>query len=146
MKNNWPAVVKEFRSIVLANVKLYGEHTPAKPSEGFMGYFKIQLKETDTFHPFDTDGELSRALDRMPERCNYRSCESYHAWKDGRCDIADALYAMLTEASELIEDHFGNAWNFPPVYKPPLRIDMPRDWTDYAESSVSRIIKAAKKA
>jgi hypothetical protein len=146
MKNNWPAVVKEFRSIVLANVKLYGAQNPKQVSKGFTEYFKIQLNQTDTFHPFDTDGELSRALDNMPERCNYRSCDSYHAWKDGRCDIADALYAMLTEASELIEYHFSDKWNFAPGAPLPARIDMPRDWTDYAESSVSRIIKAAKKA
>lgn len=144
MKYNWPAVVTEFRKIMLANVKLYSTHNPKKVSEGYTDYFKIQLFQTDTFHPFDTDGELSRALDMIPNRCNYRSCDSYRAWKDGRLDIADALYSMMTEVSELVEDHFSNAWNFAPGVKLPERIVMPTGWTDIADSSVARILKAAR--
>ena len=144
MKYNWPAVVTEFRKIMLANVNLYSTLDTKKVSEGYTEYFKIQLFETDTFHPFDTDGELSRALDMIPNRCNYRSLESYHAWKDGRIDIADALYSMMTEVSELVEDHFSNAWNFAPGVKLPERIVMPTGWTDIADSSVSRILKAAR--
>lgn len=144
MKYNWPAVVTEFRKIMLANVKLYSTLDTKKVSEGYTEYFKIQLFETDTFHPFDTDGELSRALDRMPVRCNYRSCDSYRAWKDGRSYIADALYSMMSEVSDLVEDHFSNVWNFPPGVKLPERIVMPKDWSDIADNSVARILKAAR--
>jgi hypothetical protein len=144
MKYNWPAVVTEFRKIMSSQVKLYSQRDDKNISEDFMEYFNTQLFETDTFHPFDTDGELSRAMDRMPARCDYRSIKSYWAFKDGKENIADALYSMMFEVSDLVEDHFSNVWNFAPGVKLPERIVMPKDWSDIADKSVARILKAAR--
>ena len=145
MKYNWPAVVKEFRAIVLENVKLYAVHGDPKVDPGLMEYFRMEMQQTDTFHPWDNDGQLSRALEKMPTSCNYRSCKSYWARKDGKESIGDALYEVLSEIGDSITYHFEDKWNFAPGFKLPEDVVMP-DWDRIiTDKIVNRIIKAAKK-
>lgn len=141
MKYNWPKIVDAFRGIVLSRVSFKGE-TPASEKD-FMGYMREMVRSTDTFHPFDTDGELSRALNKMPDRCNYRNLKSYWAWKHGREAVADALYDMLYEVDEKIKDHFSDKWNFAPGYVPPKEVvfNVDEDTTNL----VGQILSAARK-
>lgn len=64
----------------------------------FKEYFEFQLDETDTFHPFNTDG----ALTQMEQH---------------------DLFEMFCDVEEIIRDHFNDAWNFPPGYVKPKTID-----------------------
>lgn len=117
MKYNWSKVVDAFRDIVLANVSFEAD-TPAQKAD-FMGYMKEMVKETDTFHPFDSDHELSRALFMVPQRVDYRSVKSYRAWKRSREQVLDALFEMLCEVEDKIRDHFSDEWNFAPgMFRP----------------------------
>ncbi len=147
MKYNWPAVVKEYRKILVENVKFFDvdeETGLGTINKDFTGYFSIQVHQTDTFHPFNSDGELSRALDRMPVRCNYRSIKSYWEFKDGKDNIANAIYEMLSEAEDTINDHFADSWNFPPGYAAPDEIEFP-DWDRLVtDRLIARLIRAAK--
>ena len=80
------------------------------------------LLQTNTFHPWNSDGELGRALDRMPERCNYRSIKPYWANKEGRRAVGDACSEILTEMEDKIPDWFDDRWNHTPGYVKPLDI------------------------
>ena len=144
MKYNWPAVVKEFRTIMLENVQLYTKASDKTPSKALMDYLHFNTRETDNFHPWNTDGELSKALENMPLRCNYRSCHSYWAYKDGRDDIDQALYDVFDEMQEIIQEYFTNAWNFRPGFVLPEKIVF-SEWHEVlTERMLSRIIRAAK--
>jgi len=146
MKYSWSQVVDEFRTILIQNVSFVGQtelHTKT-----LNGYFAMTVRETDIFHPFNSDGELSRALDRMPKRCDYRSIKSYWAWKNGRMVVEDALFEMLQECMDDIRDHFMNGWNFPPGYRKPVEIKFGWDECDSQDlsgRSFARIVRAAQK-
>jgi hypothetical protein len=146
MKFNWPAVVDEFRVLLMENVQFTGidrEHTL-----DLIGYFRMTVRQTDTFHPFNTDRDLDIALRGLPERCDYRSVKRYWAWKNGRMQVEDAVYEMLMECKDTITDHFADPWNFPPGYRKPVDIKFVWDGCDMADVSgkaFSRIIRAAKR-
>ena len=145
MKTNWPAVVKEYRKILVENVKFFKVIDDfGTIDKSFTEYFRMTVHQTDNFHPWNSDGELSRALARMPIRCNYRSIKSYWAFKNGKENIANAIYEMLSEAEDIINDHFGDSWNFPPGYVAPDEIEFP-DWGYLiTDRMVARLIRAAK--
>jgi hypothetical protein len=145
MKTNWPAVVKEYRKILVENVKFFKVIDDfGTIDKSFTEYFRMTVHQTDNFHPWNSDGELSRALARMPIRCNYRSIKSYWAFKNGKENIANAIYEMLTEAEDIINDHFSDSWNFPPGYVAPDEIEFP-DWGYLiTDRMVARLIRAAK--
>jgi hypothetical protein len=142
MNYNWSPALKAFRATVLKNVKFLDAN--GKPDRNWTEYFEFEMRATDTFHPFDTDSELSEALKRIAPYCNYRSLELYWLYKDGRDMMSEAVYSMLTEVGELIEEYFSNKWNFAPGTNLPAKIVMPRDWSPIADKAVPSILKAAK--
>jgi hypothetical protein len=113
-----------------------------------MEHLRFTMVETDQFHPYGCDGELSRALNRMPDgRCNYRSVESYWAFKFGRDDLEEALYSLISDMGVAIEEYYAEPWNFQPGIGLPDRVVTTN--YDAAEKLnykklVSRILKAAK--
>lgn len=144
-KYNWAKAVGEFRKILIENVKLVGNNDAH--TADLAGYFRMMVKETDTFHPWNSDGELSRALDKLPKRCDYRSLRIYNEWKSARLDVEDAIYEMLEECSDQIRDHFADAWNFPPGYVKPKEIKIKWDNCDIsnvAGKSFPRIVRVAR--
>jgi len=147
MKYNWPAAIKELKKVVLEHTTIFvGRET--KPSRAWMEHLRFTMVETDQFHPYGCDGELSRALNRMPEgRCNYRSVESYWAFKFGRDDLEEALYSLISEMGCAIEEYYAEPHNFPPGASMPDRVvtttEDVANKLSYARL-VSRILKAAK--
>jgi hypothetical protein len=140
---SWPKVVDHIRSFTQNRVHFLG----ATPQEtlGFAAYFKEMLHQTDTFHPWNSDGELSRALDKMPKSCNYRSIKSYWANKEGRWTVEDACAEILTEMEDTIQDWFNNSWNHPPGYAKPLEITFDDDnWS--CEKLARQLIALCRKA
>jgi hypothetical protein len=137
MKFNWPAVVEEFRKIVQEGVSF----SKQDETDGF----HFELRQTDRFHPFDSDGELDRALQKMPKRCDYRSLKSYWAWKNGKYAIEEALDEMLYEVEDAIRDHYSNSWNFAPGFRLPKEINFAWEGRGATPRMVNRIIKAEKR-
>ena len=138
MKHNWAAVVQELRKLTFDSVAFKGDGKE---------YFRLQLFQTDTFHPFYTAAEedLDRALKNMPESVNYRNCNSYWAWKDGKLDLQDAIVDWLYEVECLIVDHFADAWNFAPGFRPEdikMTFTPPCDMVN--KRTVARIFRAAR--
>lgn len=146
MRFNWSAVINEFRKILCENVTIVGVNDTH--SKDLNGYFKMTVRETDRFHPWNSDGELSHALDKMPKRCDYRSIKSYWAWKNGRTTVEDALFEMLQECMDNIREHFEDSWNFSPGYRKPVEIKFSWDECDMQNlsgRSFARIIRAAQR-
>jgi len=134
MKYNWPAVVKELRTIVLENVKM-------KRNDGSIDlvateHFNLEMRETDTFHPWNSDGELSQALDKISEP----------ACKDDMYCVEDALDNIFEEMGMAIREHYSNHWNFAPGTHLPEDIRMPDCWDGIVPGEfITRVIEAAKK-
>lgn len=140
MKYNWAAVVQELRKVAVENITF--------PDRATKDYFHMMMFQTDTFHPFWTAGEeeLSIALGRMPSgRCNYRSCDSYWLWKDGKRDMADALFQWFWDVEDIVAEHFADKWNFPDDEQMSFKINFP-DWDALTNPRlVARVLKAARK-
>lgn len=141
MKYNWPAVVEEYRKVLIDSVSFVDEN--GKPNKDITEFFKLQVHETDTFHPFGTDKELDIALRMMPDRCNYRNPKSYWAWKHGKSRVGDAIFEMLEENREEIHEYFSEPWNFPPGYSKEFDIVF-KDLELLTEKSIGRILRAAR--
>jgi hypothetical protein len=137
IKYSWPRAVSELRKIVIENVKF------ALPAEA--ANFKLEMLQTDTFHPFDSDAEhlLSRALGNYPASCNYRSCESYWLNKDSKQELAEALRVWFEETNSRMDEYYGDAWNFAPGYTKPTYVCS--DWDTIADKVTARVLRAAKK-
>ena len=135
---NWPKVVQEFRKIAVENIKFEGAR-----AEALARRFNHTMFATDQFHPFDSDGELSKELNNIPRWPNYRSIDSYWDWKRGREWVRDALFNVFEEMECLIEEYYADCWNHPPGYVNPEKIVMP-NWEDVATKSFARIIRAAR--
>lgn len=139
MKSNWAAVVQELRKLTYESVAFKGAGKE---------YLRLHLFQTDTFHPFYTSAEedMDRALKNMPDgRCNYKSCDSYWAFKDGKQDLQDAIVDWLYEVECMVIDHFADAWNFAPGYNPKdieMKFTPPCDMVN--KRTVARILKAAR--
>lgn len=89
----WKDKVGLMRQTLKETVKFTGDSGPALKL-----YFDFELDETDTFHPFDTDG----ALTLMEE---------------------EDLFEMFCDVENIIRGHFDDAWNFPPGYVKPEGIE-----------------------
>ena len=76
--------------------------------------FRMLMRETDQFHPFDYDYDLDRAFNKMPVRCNYRNLTAYWAYKNARERCMDAMYDYLIAMEEVIRDYYSNPMNFEP--------------------------------
>lgn len=146
MEYNWPAVMKEFNKIVGENVLIFKDAKDKKPDPAWTADFRIQLFRCDSFHPYDSDNELSRALSRMPAgRRNYRSCDAYWEYAERKDDVLDAVYIMLEEAGDRIRAHYQEEWNFPPEIELPPKVVAPDDGTVLNERTlISRILRAAR--
>lgn len=136
MKYNWPKVIDEFRKIVKEGVSFVGPEHAAE--------FRFELRETDRFHPWNSDDMLDRALSRMPSRCDYRSLKSYWAWRDGRYAIENALDEMLFEVEEIIRDYYLEPRNFAPGYILPTEVCFAWESRGVTPRMVARILRAAK--
>ena len=143
MQYNWPKVVDLLRQFAQNRTKILGKGP--EDTLDFMGHLRLQMQHTDTFHPWNSDGELSRALDRMPKRCDYRSIKSYWAWKDGKERLADACYEVLCEMEETIEAHYMDSWNFAPGYHKPLAIEFTNSADDDAVKLARQILTLCRK-
>jgi hypothetical protein len=144
MQYNWPKVVELLRQFAQNRTKILG-NGPEQTLD-YMGHLRLQMQHTDTFHPWNSDGELSRAFDKMPKRCNYRSIKPYWAYKDGKERLADACYEVLCEMEELILEWFGDSWNHAPGYRAPKEIDFPSIIEDDAVKLARQIHSLCKKA
>lgn len=121
MQYSWPKALDIVKQFAQNRTKILGAY-PAETID-YMRYFANHLHNTDTFHPWDSDGELSRALDKMPKRCDYRSIKSYWAWKNGMMKVEDACFEILEEMEGITKDWFDDRWNHPPGYVKPLSIE-----------------------
>lgn len=120
MKFDWAKLVREMRIRMSEMVTFEGQdraHTL-----DLIGYFRMTIMETDTFHPFDNDRDLDRAFSRLPERCNYRSVDAYWHYKNARQEVISWMYDYFVAMETLIRDHFSNPMNFPPGYMPPKSV------------------------
>jgi len=142
MKYSWGKVYYELKKILVENVSFVGRD--ASHTADLARSFAFEVRETDRFHPYNSDGELSRALDRMPDRCNYRNIKSYWAFKNGKEYVADGLYAVLEEMEELVRDHYKDSWNFAPGYVKPVEIKFKVPAEDLADKVRARIMRVAR--
>ena len=138
MKYKWSNIVDEFKTLLWANLRFDNEEVKAR--------VKYLLLQTDVFHPWETDGELSRALDKLPSYCNYRSIEPYWAFKYGRDEVLDGLYAMFEESFDRMVEYMDTKWNFAPGDHDKVEIQLHSDWAIYTDKCFAKIRKAAKKA
>ena len=146
MKYNWPAAIKELKQIVLEHTVIHA-HKDQNP-KAWAEHLRHVMFDTDQFHPYGSDDELSRALNRMPDgRCNYSSVESYWLFKYGREGIADALYLLIVDMGSAIEEYYTDKWNFAPGTGLPDHIEridyITAEKLNYSKLT-TRILKAAK--
>jgi hypothetical protein len=142
MKYSWPAVVNELRNIMLKNTSF--KCATKQQEKDMQDYFRIMMFETDTFHPWNSDGMLSRALDKLPQRCDYRHVENYWKWKEGRLEVEEALECVFQEMEDTITEWFGNWMNHPPGYVAP-EVSMKRNYYNLATVYAGRIIGVGKR-
>ncbi len=147
MKYNWPKINEAFRAEVVKHVEFYSEDPNDSDlqvvDKDWKDHFAYYMRSTDTFHPFNSDGDLCRALERMPTRCNYRSIKSYWDFKEGKERILDALFDMCQEVDDLIRDYYSDRWNFEPGLKLPCEIET-TIWDNVVPMMMPKIMKAAK--
>lgn len=136
VSGNWAAVVKELRRVLGENVTF--------SSNEYLTHFNFENLETDSFHPFDDDAEyrMSRVLNSMPVRCDYRSCVSLHNWQDYRWQMEEAIVLWLEATEYLVRDYYGDSWNFFPGYRPPESIVF-ADWDQVSTKVFARVHRAA---
>lgn len=97
MNYDWSKVSKLLRTTLLNSLRV----DPAVEPD-----FRASLFETDQFHPFESDGDLSRAL-AQPDSANTDDL------------ILDAVHECLHEMARLVDAYYNDTWNFPPGYKRP---------------------------
>lgn len=148
MTFNWSAVVDAFNKIALDNVVF---EAPKDRQRDLHDYTKLAFQQAGTFHPWDTDGELSRALGLWPEgKCNYRNVESYWQFKrekeHAENEVFDSLCYVFEEIGERLSSHFANPWNFAPGTHLPTKVTGKVSWAELGTASaVRKILKASRK-
>ena len=98
----WAEVNTMLRNSFAASVQM-------EPKEHYE-YFLIELRETDTFHPWDSDGVL---------------CELTHNTDLSEVDedeLDAAAWECITEMTTRLEDWLYDVWNHPPGYKKPTKL------------------------
>ena len=68
-------------------------------------YMLIELMETDTFHPWDTDGQLCKLTEDLEGADQDR--------------LEEAAWQCICEMEERVHDWFADAWNHGPGYVKP---------------------------
>ena len=142
MKYNWPAIVDMLNTLMIDNTKILGA-TPAATID-LMQYYKLTMRATDTFHPFESEHTLSTALANMPNYCNYRNYRALASYKDRKEALLNALFDVLAEMEEITQNWFDDNWNHAPGYVKPLDIEF-SSWYKVVDKSFAKLIKAAKK-
>lgn len=142
MKYNWPAVVAFCRQLMLANTQISG--STSEESAELMWYYKSTMLQTDTFHPYNSDHVMDKALKDMPNYCNYRNCDALRHYKFCRDELLNALYEVLSDMQELTQEWFDDKWNHSPGYVKPTCIKF-GNWDKVVDVSFAKLIKAAKK-
>jgi len=106
MKYNWSHVRKVLHDTAIASMKTDNE------TRECARYLAI---ETDDFHPFDTDGDLQDALDRI-------KTEETDVHKIVRAleNVDESVEICVEEICDKIKEYFSNSWNHGPGYKPPV--------------------------
>lgn len=138
MKFSWSKLVHEMRVRMMELTVIEGhdrEHTM-----DLVGYFRMTMRETDTFHAFDHDFDLDRAFTRLPDRCNYRNLEKYRAYKASREELIGWVYDYFEAMAEIIRGHFSNPMNFPPGYRQPKSVTF-KDLDRGAEKCIPMTIR-----
>lgn len=77
---------------------------------GHAAYFRLELFETDTFHPWDTDGELCR----LTHNVNLAEADQE--------EITDAAWECLGEMEYKVEEWFQDRMNHTPSYTKPTKL------------------------
>jgi hypothetical protein len=121
VKFSWPTLVEEMRNTMVYATTFHGLNFHHE--QDLSAYFRMTMRQTDTFHAFDWDRDLDDAFARIPNYCNYRSCSAYHTYKRRREFVVDAVFGYLEAMKECIDAHFSDDWNFPPGYKKPTKIE-----------------------
>lgn len=101
----WAQVNQAMRDCFAACVKI----TPAE----YQDYFLFELKETDTFHPRDTDSwlcELTTDIDNADQD-----------------ELEEAAWQCLCEMEERVQDWFEDVWNHAPGYLKPEEVKIDAD-------------------
>jgi len=143
MKHNWPEVVGVINRFVAHRTKILAR----TPNETLWNsyYFRQHLFHTDVFHPIGSEGQVGRALSLMPKSCNYRSVKSYWAYKNGKEQLVDACYEILTEMEEAIQAWHSNVWNHGPNYQVPLEVTFDSEAEGDAVVLARQLIALCKK-
>jgi len=141
MKYNWPAVMKELKKILIENVKIFHREYDKNPSEAWINHLKAELSHTDRFHPVDCEQYLCKMLNRIPDRCNYRSVKSYWDYKHAKSSFFQEADNCLREMQEYVQDYYSTMWNFAPGTKVPEKIYISEFFSD---RTLARILRAAK--
>jgi hypothetical protein len=148
---NWPAVAEVLRKSMLENTKIifekYKNDDNDPLSQIFISAeehdFSFVMFQTDTFHPFATDGDLQRSLERMPIRREYRKLKPYWEYKNRKESVIDSIFQCLEEMKENIEEWYSNSMNHAPGYIRPQDIIYKVDLETLAEKMFSKIRTAA---
>ena len=107
----WTARVELARKALAAAVVFEGPD-----AEMYKQDFLFALRETDTFHPFNTD----YALESLEE---------------------DQLFEMFCEMESLVLNHYADPWNHAPGYKAPAKVSAdPEDALDEFEKLLDNAV------
>lgn len=122
MKYDWAKFNNESR-------KLFAQHVSFDSVDpvGDQANFVRLLCETDNFHPFYSDAEfrLSDIFSEfacMPQKCNYRSIDSYWQWREAKQELIECVREWFLEMYAKVEDYYLEKRNFPDCYIAPKHI------------------------
>lgn len=136
IKFDWTKVYNIFKEEVIKSVSF------GKQDSIYAPHFRFEMRETDTFWPFGTDGNLSRALRHtLVSKVNYYSRLSVRAQKDAIDEIKIAILDMYDEMHENIVEYYSNPWNFPPGYIHPKEMLFDDDVVDRIYRRIRREAK-----
>ena len=142
MKYSWPAFINEYWEVFRANIRVLGEDpTIISVVEKELDYL---IKNTDRFHPFESDRGASSALEKIPSYCDYRSCGRMWAYREQRMKFEDALYDMFEESFGYIEDFYSNIWNFAPGTVIEHSFELKKSWDEVLRKKTARILRLSK--
>ena len=110
----------------------------------FENHLRMLLRETDQFHPFNYDGEFSKALNEMPKYCNYRNYTALIDYRNLRDMLEDSICSCLEEMIDLVNEYYENAYNFAHGEFKHVTISFKKKTSDLTVVVASRIIRTCK--
>ncbi len=137
MNFNYSKSLRVMKDLFLQNVVF------SKPE--FENHLRMLLRETDQFHPFNSDGEFGKALEKMPKYCNYRNYTALIDYRNLRFIFEDSILSCLDEMIDLVNEYYENAYNFVSGEFKPVTISFKKKKTsDLTVVVASRIIRTCK--